>query len=255
MSSELLTERRAATLVLTVSDPASRNTLSAQACAAGIEALSVAESDPSVQTIVLRGDGHHFCAGSHLQRVQPGVIDDLEASAEALQRFNDFTAALQVCPKPVIAAVEGLAAGGGFALALACDLIVAAADAQFVLPNAANGLAPEGGITWQLMQRVPRALALEWLWLGAPVAVERLQSLGIVNRVAGSGLALDQALHLAAQLGTVAPDATARVKELVNQCPGHSLLQQAALERDYLLQSLRGLDGEESVGAAPVPPA
>lgn len=254
MSSELLTERRAATLLMTVSDPASRNTLSAQACAAGIEALSVAESDPSVQTIVLRGQGHHFCAGSHLQRVQPGVIDDIDASAEALQRFNDFIAALQVCPKPVIAAVEGLAAGGGFALALACDLIVAAADAQFVLPEAGDGLLPEGGITWQLMQRVPRALALEWLWLGAPVTVDRLQALGIVNRVAGSGLALEQALQLAGQLGRVPSDAAARIKELVNQWPGNSLVQQAALERDHLLQSLRSAGATDSPAAAPVSP-
>lgn len=211
MSSELHTERRGTTLVLTISDPASRNSLSEQVFAAGVEALGVAESDPEVRAIVLRGDGEHFCAGH------------LDAGPEGLggmrPQFDAFAEALRVCPKPVIAAVEGVVAGGGFSLALACDLVVAAADARFVLARDGSGAGP-------LLQHVPRAKVLEWLWLGEPVSVDLLQAQGFVNRVTGHGEAFERALAMAARLAEDTPDAVAGAKELVNQCPPASTAAQ-----------------------------
>lgn len=216
MVSELQTERRGGTLVLTLSGPASRNSLSEQACAAGIEALSVAESDPAVRSIVLRGEGDHFSSGTHPHH--PLEADEAECVAhdQMAQRLHDFIEALRVCPKPVIAAVEGTAAGGGFALALACDLIVAATDARIVMASLGSDAPPETAVARQLMQRVPRALALEWLWLGAPVPTDRLQALGLVNRLAGTGQALAQALALAEQLHDAAPAQLACIKDAVN---------------------------------------
>jgi len=211
MSSELHTERRGTTLVLTISDPASRDSLSEQLFAAGIEALGVAESDPEVRAIVLRGDGEHFCRG------------DLDAGPEVrpdlLRQFDAFAEALRVCPKPVIAAVEGIATGGGFSLALACDLVVAAADARFVLPRDGVSVGP-------LLHRVPRAKVLEWLWLGEPVPVDLLQAHGFVNGVTGHGEAFERALAMAARLAERTPDAVAGAKELVNQwAPGSPAAQ------------------------------
>ena len=215
MTSELHTERRDATLVLTLSDPASRNGLSEQVFAAGIEALNVAESDPAVRAIVLRGDGGHFCAG-----IEPPQLDP-DAPAPSLQHFQAFVEALRVSPKPVIAAVEGDAIAGGFALALACDLVVAASDARLLLSNPRAGLSPDAGATAQLMRHLPRARVLQWLWLGEPVPVEQLFALGLVTRVSGNGEAFDQALGLAARLADADPDAVSGAKELVNPLAGN----------------------------------
>lgn len=249
MSSELHTERRGTTLVLTLSDPASRNSLSEQVSAAGVEALGVAESDPEVRAIVLRGAGDHFCGGSDLSRLGADRESGPGAQNQALQQFNTFVEAIRVCPKPVIAAVEGAAARGGFALALACDLVVAAADARFLLSYGSLGLTPDGGATWHLMQRVPRATVLEWLWFGEPVPVSRLQELGLVNRVTGHGEAFDTALALAERLGQCAPNAVASVKELVNQWPALTLTQQSALEREHAVQNLFEPNASEGLQA------
>src|SRR6185437_4765164 len=105
-------------------------------------------------------------------------------------RFAAFVDALRVFPKPVIACVEGAAAGGGFALALACDLIVAAEDARFVLSYARVGLTPDGGSSWHLLQALPRQLVAQMVWLAEPMSARQLHAFGIVNWVAASGQAL-----------------------------------------------------------------
>ena len=136
MPSELLTERRGTTLVLTISDPPTRNTLSAQVIAAGIEALGVAEADPEVRCVVLQGAGGHFCAGGNVQ----GLVERRAAGEAAQRRMLDhlhhWIETMASYPKPIVAAVEGAAAGAGFSLALACDLVVAASDARFVMSHA-----------------------------------------------------------------------------------------------------------------------
>lgn len=249
MSSQLHTERRDCTLILTISDPASRNSLSEQVFAAGIEALGVAESDPEVRAIVLRGDGAHFSAGGNIDRLQRNREAPPDVQGQVLQHFHDFVDAIRVCPKPVIAAVEGAAAGGGFSLALACDLIVAAADARCVLSYGRIGLSPDGGVTWQLMQRVPRAQVLQWLWLAEPIPVAQLHAAGIVNWVSGNGQALDKALSVAAQLAEAAPNAIASAKELVNQWPRNTAAEQATLERSAFLENLHHPNAAEGLAA------
>lgn len=249
MSSELHTERRDGTLVLTLSDPASRNSLSEQVFAAGVEALAVAESDPGVRAIVLRGDGAHFCAGGNVPRLRHNREADPEVQGQTLLHFNGFVEALRVSPKPVIAAVEGAAAGGGFSLALACDLIVSAADARFVLSYGRIGLSPDGGATWQLMQCVPRAQLLQWLWFGEPVPVDRLHALGLVNWVVPSGDAFAKALEVAGRLAQCAPNAVASTKELVNQWPQRTLSGQMSLEREHFLANLFHPNAAEGLAA------
>jgi enoyl-CoA hydratase/carnithine racemase len=247
MPSELHAERREGTLVLTISDPSSRNTLSEQVFAAGVEALDVAEADASVRCIVLRGDGAHFCAGAHLQQLKANRRAEPEVQGNLLQRFHDFVEVLRVFPKPVIAAVEGAAADGGFSLALACDLIVAAEDATFILSHGRIGLSPDGGASWQLMQRLPRSLALQWLWLSEPVSAQQLHAHGIVNWVTGNGQALAQALEVAERLAQCAPNAIASTKELVNQWPERSLAQQLDAERTHFLDNLFHANGAEGL--------
>lgn len=249
MTAQLLSQRRDATLVLTLSDPQARNALSPQASAAGIEALSVAEADPEVRAVVLVGEGAHFCAGGHLKRLAANRAAGDDTQAQQLQRFHDFIEALRTHPKPVIAAVEGAAAGGGFSLALACDLIVAAEDARFSMAYGRIGLSPDGGGSWHLAQALPRALALQLIWLGETVEARELQRLGLVNRVTDSGQALAEALRLAAQLAACAPNALASAKDLINQARQRPLGEHLDAERKHFVDNLFDANGAEGLQA------
>jgi enoyl-CoA hydratase/carnithine racemase len=219
MSSELHAQRRGSTLVLTITDPSSRNALSEQVFAAGVEALNVAESDESVRCVVLQGDGAHFCAGTRRAGVDAAHVAWSSVERDLLQRFHDFVDALRVFPKPVIAAVEGQAIGTGFALVLACDLVVAAEDARFTLSDGEDSLAALGGAGWQLAHRLPRAVALQMLWLPEPEPAARLHAWGLVNWLTPSGQALSRALGVADALASTSANAVARVKDRANQWP------------------------------------
>jgi enoyl-CoA hydratase/carnithine racemase len=249
MPSELITERRGAALILTISDPPTRNTLSAQVIAAGIEALGAAESNDAIRAVVLRGEGNTFCAGGNLNGLVERRAAGRAAQREMLEHLHHFVETLRVYPKPILASVEGTAAGAGFSLALACDLLVAAADARFVMSYAKVGLTPDGGATWSLTRALPRAQVLKMIWLGEPVAAELLHSHGLVTAIAPSGRALDEALRLADRLAAMAPNALAAAKELVDEAAGQTLREQLAAERDQFLESLFHDNGEEGLQA------
>jgi enoyl-CoA hydratase/carnithine racemase len=249
MPSELRTERRGATLVLTMSDPATRNTLSEQLFAAGVEALAVAESDPDVRCLVLQGDGGHFCAGGHIAGLRERRVAGPSAQVRMIERFHQFIEALRTCPKPVIAAVEGAAAGGGCSLALACDLIVAADDARFIMSYARLGLTPDGGGSWQLAQMLPRQLAQQLIWLAEPVTAQQLHAHGVVNWIADRGTALAEACAVAERLALMAPNALAGAKELVAQGRQRTLAEQLPLERDRFVENLFHPNGAEGLQA------
>lgn len=249
MPSELVTERRGTTLVLTISDPPTRNTLSAQVVAAGIEALGACESNDEVRAVVLRGEGAHFCAGGNLQGLRERRAAGRDAQRRMLEQLHDLIAAIRAYPKPVIAAVEGAAAGAGFSLALACDLIVAAADARFLMSYAKVGLSPDGGATWSLVRALPRALAQQLVWLAEPVSAQTLHGHGVVGAVMPSGHAFDEAIRLAERLAEMAPNAVASAKELIEQAAGRTLAEQLAAERDHFIDNLFHANGEEGMRA------
>jgi enoyl-CoA hydratase/carnithine racemase len=250
MPSELRTERRDTTLLLTISDPQTRNALSEQVYAAGIESLNVAESEPDIRCVVLQGEGKDFCSGGDLNRLARRRSEDPSASRQTVERFHRFIEALRVFPKPVIASVEGAAAGGGFSLALACDLIVAAEDARFVMSYGRIGLSPDGGGTWQLAQALPRHLVQRLLWLGEPLSARELQGFGIVNWVTDSGGALAQALTIASRLAqTTAPNALASAKDLLQQAHLRSLSEQLASEQEHFIDNLFHANAAEGLAA------
>jgi enoyl-CoA hydratase/carnithine racemase len=208
MSAELLTSRpdeSEATLVLTLSNPGARNALHPDMYAAGIEALDSAERDPSVRAIVLTGADQFFCAGGNLNRLLENRAKDPSVQAQSIDMLGEWIAALRSSSKPVIAAVEGAAAGAGFSLALACDLLVAADDAKFVMSYARVGLTPDGGGSWFLAQALPRQLATEVLLEGKPIGAARLHELGVVNRLAKPGAVRDSAIGWADELGKISP--------------------------------------------------
>jgi enoyl-CoA hydratase/carnithine racemase len=238
MSAQLKSSSVGQTLVLTLSNPGLRNALDPAIYAAGIEALNVAETSPDVRSVILTGEGPMFCAGGNLNRLQANRQQAPEVQAQSIDQLHSWIEAIRAFPKPVIAAVEGAAAGAGFSLALACDFIVAASDAVFVLSYGQVGLSPDGGASWHLARNLPRQLASELLLGGQRVQAPRLQALGVVNRVSEPGQALETAHALARQLNGLAPNALASGKELLEAAAHHSLHAHLSEERHHFVRNL-----------------
>ncbi|WP_353246494.1 oxepin-CoA hydrolase, alternative type [Limnohabitans sp.] len=238
MTAQLLSTSEGQTLILTLSNPEFRNALGPEMYAAGVEALSVAESSPEVRSVVITGANGIFCAGGNLQRLQSNRQLPPEHQAQSIEGLHNWIEAIRTFPKPVIAAVEGPAAGAGFSLALACDMIVAARNSVFVMAYSSIALSPDGGGSWSLSRAVPRQLATELLMCGERMGAERLQQLGVVNRLADAGQALRQALDLCEQINARAPNALASIKELLSDADTSSLNTQLARERDHFVKNL-----------------
>lgn len=250
MPTELLTERKGSTLILTLSDPTTRNALSREVYARGAELMREAAADASVRVVILRGEGSTFCAGGNLQRIlgvrAMGEAQGRPYQAESIDGLSHWIEAMTGCPKPVIAAIEGFAAGAGASLALACDLIVAAEDARLVMSYARIGLSPDGGGSWQLARALPRPLALKALWLASPLTPAELHAHGLVTQVSAPGQALSEALTLADALGRMAPNAMASVKRLTDQALHQGLIAHLRAEREHFIDNLfhdNGLEG------------
>ncbi len=252
MSAELLATRPVeseSTLLLTLSNPGARNALHPDMYAAGIQALETAERDPSIRAIVLTGADDFFCAGGNLNRLLENRAKDPSVQAASIDLLAQWILALRTATKPVIAAVAGAAAGAGFSLALACDLIIAADDAKFVMSYARVALTPDGGGSWFLAQALPRALATEILLEAKPVSAERLYGLGVVNRLVKPAQLREAALAWADELGRGSPNAYARIKTLVAAAGSQSLHEHLNTERDHFVESLHHGDALEGITA------
>jgi enoyl-CoA hydratase/carnithine racemase len=237
------------TMVLTISNPALRNALSPAMYAAGVEALNFADSSDEIRSVVITGEGSMFCAGGNLQRLLDNRGQAPQVQAQSIDGLHSWIEAIRSCRKPVIAAVEGPAAGAGFSLCLACDMIVAARDAVFVMAYSSVGLSPDGGATWHLSHMLPRQLANELLLCGERISAERLHALGVLNRVVETGNALSEALLMADKLNARAPNALASIKELLNDAPLRPLSEHLNAERDAFVANLHHANGGEGISA------
>jgi len=150
MTAELKSTSEGSTMVLTISNPTQRNALGPEIYAAGIEALNGAEGSAEIRSVVIVGEGEWFCAGGSLQRLLANRQLDRSVQAESIEGLHNWIDSIRTFPKPIIAAVEGAAAGAGFSLALACDFVVAARDAVFAASYSNVALSPDGGLSWHL---------------------------------------------------------------------------------------------------------
>ncbi len=247
MPTELLTERRGAVLVMTLSGPATRNALSPQVYAAGIESVNMAESDNSVAAIIVTGADGHFCGGGDLQRLAHNRQHDPSQQGDQIDAFHQWIEVLRCSPKPVIAAVEGVAAGGGVSLALACDLVVAGDNARFVSAYSRVGLSSDGGASWHLGRQLTRGQALQWLWLGGERSAQQLQQWGLVHQIEPAGSVLNAAQALADQLSQVPAGVLASLKELVNDAPQAPLNEQLAAEKRHFMVNLMRQEAGDAI--------
>ncbi|WP_292933832.1 oxepin-CoA hydrolase, alternative type [Noviherbaspirillum sp.] len=249
MSAELQASRQDATLILTLSNPGAKNALHPDMYAAAIETLSTAERDDSVRAVVLTGADQCFCSGGNLNRLLENRSRDKSVQAESIDNLHGWVEAIRDCPKPVIAAVEGVAAGAGFSLALACDLIVAGASTKFVMAYVNVGLTPDGGGSWFLTRALPRQLAAEILLEGKSILAPRLHELGLVNKLVADGTALDTALAWAEDLSVRSPNAVERIKSLTHEALDNTLAQHFESEKRNFVESLHHRDAQEGISA------
>lgn len=245
----LLQRRQGPVLVLTHNNPASRNALSPAFYAALQQALQAAAQDDAVDAIILTGEGGHFCSGGDLRQL---ALRRTLSEAERLQKIEALHATIrsvQACPKPVIAAVEGAAAGAGMSLALACDMLVAATNAVFSAAYVKVGLSPDGGATAFLAERVSRQLMTQWCLTGERISGAQLHGFGAVNRLAEPGQAMAQALDLAAQCTGGPHQAMAAIKALCLQAPHQSVDAQMAMEATLMAQAQGSEESREGIAA------
>jgi enoyl-CoA hydratase/carnithine racemase len=242
MSAELKASRSDATLILTLSNPGAKNMIDAEMCAAAIETLSTAERDESVRAVVLTGADDFFCAGSTLNPLlNPGLKHterDQSVIIDTIDNLHGLIEAIRDCPKPVIAAVEGVAESAGFSLALACDMIVASASAQFAMTYVNAGLTTDGGASWFLTRSLPRHIATEILIAGKPINASRLHEFGLVNKVVSDGTALNNALAWADELAMLSTSAIEQIKSLIREAENNSLSKHFEAEKKSFLESL-----------------
>ncbi len=249
MTASLKSHSHGQTMVLTISNPEHRNALGPDIYAAGVEALNVAENSPDVRSVVITGEGRHFCAGGNLQRLLANRQQPPEVQAQSIEGLHNWIETIRVFPKPVIAAVEGSCAGAGFSLALACDLIVAAQNSVFVMAYSSVGLSPDGGASWSLTRALPRATAMQLMLCGDRIEAQRLLALGVINQVSEAGDALADALALGERINARAPNAMASIKELTNDAQTSALHNQLASERDHFVRNLHHANAGEGIAA------
>jgi enoyl-CoA hydratase len=209
----VLTERHDGVLTITINRPAQKNAVNRDAAVAVAAALDLLDSDPSLSVGVLTGAGGTFSAGMDLKAFAGGQTPILPGRG-----FGGLTQA--VVRKPLIAAVEGWALGGGFEMALGCDVIVAAENAKFGLPEVKRGLiAGEGGVI-RLPRRIPYHVALKVLLTGEPLSAVDAKQYGLVSELTAPGAALQAAQELARRVADNAPLALAKVKQVLRDTQG-----------------------------------
>jgi enoyl-CoA hydratase len=207
--------------VVSFERPASGNTLDASTAQAFLELLDELGSRDGLRALVIRGTDKAFCSGSDLEELAARGRDDaLESrTARICERIEAF-------PRPVIAAVSGLAIASGCEIALACDMRVAGRSARFGFPEVTLGVVPAAGGTYRLWRTVGMGVAKELILTGRLVTAEEAATMGLVNRVVDDAQVLDVALEYAATLVENAPLAVRLAKTLLNAAPG--LAQPAA---------------------------
>jgi enoyl-CoA hydratase len=208
--SPVLTREVSGVLVVTINRPEVRNAINLAAAEGIAAAMDELDARPDLVAGVLTGSGSAFCTGMDLKAFLAGERPSVPGRGFAgiVERPPD---------KPLIAAVEGYAVAGGFEIALACDLLVAASDATFGLPEVRRGLVAAGGGLLRLPSRVPYGLAVEWALTGAFVPAARAVEVGLVNRVTEPGGALDAAIEVATAIAANGPLAVRATKRILQE--------------------------------------
>ena len=214
-------------------------------------ALDQAEQDPEIRAVVLTGEGRGFCAGQDLQEVLTSETNPTPKPIQKIveEHYNPIVTKIRELEKPVIAAVNGVAAGAGANLALCCDFVIAEESVAFVQAFSKIGLVPDTGGTWILPRLVGMAQATRMMFLGDKVMADEAKTLGMIYEVAEVGAALEKAMILASQLAVQPTKAFGYTKKLLNQAFENTLSKQLEAEAVYQAKAGSTEDHREGVAA------
>ena len=211
-----------------------------------LAALVRVGSDPAVRAVVVTGAGRAFCAGQDLrERLEPGAAP---LEVEIRERYNPVILAMRRLEKPIVGAINGIAAGAGASLAFACDVRIAAEGASFLLAFGRVGLIPDSGATWLLPRLVGAAKAAEMALAAEPLSAADAERLGLVARVVPAESVVGEAQAVAARLAAMAPQALALTKRALEASWTASL--EAQLELEAELQGIAGATADHAEGIA-----
>jgi 2-(1,2-epoxy-1,2-dihydrophenyl)acetyl-CoA isomerase len=238
VTDSVLCEIEGAVATITLNRPAARNALTAETKTGLLDALRECGSDAGVRAVILTGAGQAFCAGQDL-REHAGLLESGGEPTDTVRlHYNPIITLITTMPKPVIAALPGVAAGAGASLAFACDFRIAARRASVLMAFARVGLGADSGASWTLQRLVGMASAAELLMLAEPVAADRALSMGLLTSVVDDEELADAARELAAKLAAGPTAAYAAIKEGLLFAATHGLGE--SLEKEAELQSRLG---------------
>lgn len=220
---------------ITLNRPEARNALNAEMKAALLAAARDAAADDRVRAVLVTGAGRAFCAGQDLREHAEGLAAGTDPISTVRAHYNPIITAITRMPKPVVAGVNGVAAGAGASLALACDFRLAARGASVLMAFARVGLGPDSGASWILQRLAGPARATELLMLAEPIDADRAAELGLVHRVVADDALAGEAGQLAARLAAGPTAAYAAIKDALAFAATHTLAE--SLEKEADLQS------------------
>jgi enoyl-CoA hydratase/carnithine racemase len=247
----LLTERRGPVSILTLNRPSARNSLSLGLMAALQDAVVCEGSAKEVAALIIRGAPPAFCAGHDLREMQARRQDADGGRAFFVETMNACAALMQAiiaCPKPAIAAVNGIATAAGCQLVASCDLAVAGESAQFATPGVNIGLFCSTPMV-ALSRNVSRKAAMEMLLLGEMAPAAKAQELGLVNRVVPDADVLNAAIGIAEKIAAKSPLTLAIGKKAFYRQAGMPLAEAYDYAANVMVENMLARDAEEGIGA------
>jgi 2-(1,2-epoxy-1,2-dihydrophenyl)acetyl-CoA isomerase len=232
--------------IITLDRPEALNALTIAMKEELLAAFRAIGRERDARAVVLTGAGRAFCAGQDLkERLLPDAAPLL---VEVRDRYNPIIRAMRALDQPIVCAVNGVAAGAGASLAMACDLRVAAEGATFALAFGRIGLVPDSGATWFLPRLVGPAKAAEMALLGEPMSALDAERFGLVTKIVPVGSVVDEARAMAVRLAALAPRALALTKHALDRSWSSSL--DAALDDEAYLQGIAGATADHAEGIA-----
>jgi 2-(1,2-epoxy-1,2-dihydrophenyl)acetyl-CoA isomerase len=250
MTYERITLARDGTLAtITLNQPDKLNAVSRKMIAELKQCWEELADDQGVRAVLLTGSGRGFCAGADLSDPDRAASATADAGGALEKFFNPVIRLMRSVPKPIVAAVNGVAAGVGMSFAMAADIALAGKSASFLQAFARIGLLPDGGSTWFLPRLVGEQRARALAMLAPQISAQQAKEFGLIWDVVEDAALMTTATELARKLANGPTLSYARIKEAMNQASGNALSAQLDLERDFQRELGRTEDSKEGVAA------
>jgi len=230
--------------VIELNRPRQLNSLNRKMVSEIVIAMEAFDRENDVRVIVLTGKGRSFSAGADIDE----MTNDDPISLELLNQFSDWDR-FALIKKPIIGAVKGYVFGGGFELALCCDILISASGTEFSFPEVGLGVMPGAGGTQRLTKLAGRTKALEWLWTGERISAETALKHGVINRIVAGELLMEETMKFAKRLAEQPPLSLRLIKDSVNKAVDYPLYEGMQYERKNFYLLFASQDQKEGMNA------